>query len=120
MNFFEAINAHIAWKLKLQKYIDGVSEEKLNPDIICQDNKCKLGQWIYGQGQVLNAKPLFQDCREKHADFHKFAAEVVRKCDSGDKSQAQVMLDSQYRVLSRKIIKSLTQLHMDQKGEEAS
>lgn len=118
MNFFEAINAHIAWKLKLQKYIDGVSEERLNPEIICQDNKCKLGQWIYGEGQVLKAQPLFQDCREKHAAFHQFAAEVVRKCDSGDKSEAQVMLDSQYRVLSRKIIKSLTQLHMDQKGAD--
>ena len=119
MNFFEAINAHIAWKLKLQKHIDGTSEEKLNPDIICLDNKCKLGQWIYGEGQVLKALPLFQDCRSNHAAFHQFAAEVVRKCDSGDKGEAQVMLDSQYRLLSRKIIKSLTQLHMDQSGGEA-
>jgi len=43
MNFFDAINAHIAWKLKLQKYIDGISEDKLNPDIVCQDNQCKIG-----------------------------------------------------------------------------
>ena len=64
----------------------------------------------------MNGQPLFQECREKHAAFHQFAAEVVRKCDTGDKTEAQVLLDSQYRVLSRNIIKSLTQLHMDQKA----
>jgi len=56
----------------------------------------------------LNGQPLFQECREKHAAFHQFAAEVVRKCDTGDKTEAQVLLDSQYRVLTRNIIKSLT------------
>lgn len=49
INVMDAINAHVLWKIRLEKYMDGTSEEKLDAKVICQDNQCKLGKWIYGQ-----------------------------------------------------------------------
>ena len=45
----EAINAHIHWKIRLEKYLDGTSEEKLDPKLVSRDDQCKLGKWIHGR-----------------------------------------------------------------------
>jgi hypothetical protein len=42
--------AHENWKIRLQAYLDGASTEDLNAETICFDDRCDLGQWIYGPG----------------------------------------------------------------------
>ena len=33
----DAINAHVYWKIRLEKYVNGTSEENLDPEVICRD-----------------------------------------------------------------------------------
>lgn len=82
MNFDEAIKAHSAWKMKLSNYLRN-PDGSLKASEIEQDNKCQLGQWIHGDGAKWSSLPEYATLKAEHARFHKAAADVVRKADSG-------------------------------------
>ena len=119
MNLFDAINAHVAWKLRLQKHIDGVSEEELDPEVVGCDDKCDLGQWIYSTLDKHNGMPLFQQVRVQHAHFHRCAADIIVATDEGKKEAAEALLQDDYAQLSHMIVKSLTKLSMELEADPA-
>ena len=90
MDFTKAVNAHVAWKVKLLSAISG--GEKLDHAIVCKDNQCELGKWIYGEGAIHGSKVSYEPLRTKHAHFHKCAGDVVVKVNAGDKTGATAML----------------------------
>ncbi len=91
MNFDEAIKAHSAWKMKLSNYLKN-PDGSLKASEIEQDNKCQLGQWIYGDGAKFSALPEYSTLKAEHARFHKAAANVVRKADSGQDTSEDTAL----------------------------
>jgi hypothetical protein len=109
--FYHAVEAHIKWKIRLQKHLDGTSDEKLNADVICLDNQCTLGQWIYGDGQKFKDMEGFEALRDTHANFHKCAAEVIRKTDTGEKPEAETIFKNDYSVLSKDITRMLVKMN---------
>lgn len=109
--FYNAVEAHIKWKIRLQKHLDGTSEEKLNPDVICLDNQCTLGQWIYGDGQDYKNMEGFEELRITHAHFHRCASEVVRKADTGEQSEAEKIFRDDYAILSKNITRMLVKMN---------
>ncbi len=119
MNFFDAINAHVAWKVRLRKHIDGESEEKLDPVLVGCDDKCALGQWIYSTLEQHDGMPLFQQVRIQHADFHRCAAEIIVAADEGKREAAEKLLSDDYAQLSHMIVKSLTKLSVELEGDTA-
>lgn len=96
MDWMGIIGAHVMWKKRLQNLLDGVSEETLSPDDVGMDNKCALGQWIYGDGQTFRDASKFEDVRLMHAEFHRLAAEVVRLYQDGAQEQAAQLLGGEY------------------------
>ncbi len=47
------------------------------------DNRCELGQWIYGEGQSRHsASPEFATLKVQHARFHSAAAVVLRRIEA--------------------------------------
>jgi hypothetical protein len=112
INIMEAINAHIHWKIRLEKYLDGTSEEKLDPKLICRDDQCKLGKWIHGP-----ALKYFHDddqtlhhLRDVHALFHVAAASIVTSVQANDLAAAEALMDGEYTHASRKVVHGLTML----------
>lgn len=105
--FYTAVEAHIKWKLRLQKHLDGTSEESLDPEVICKDDQCVLGKWIYNEGKQYKEFPAFEELRNTHADFHECAAEVIRKTDQGVKAEAEALFSDGYAQLSRNITRML-------------
>ncbi len=102
MNFLEIISAHVRWKQRLLDYIAD-SSEKLDPALVATDNHCKLGQWIYGDGQVYSELAHFEKVRVEHAKFHKHAAAVVTFVNLGDHATAQQVLDGEYAKVSNSL-----------------
>lgn len=93
MDFDEAIKAHSAWKLKLSTYLrkpDG----SLKPNEVQLDNKCALGQWIYGEGAKWSTLSEYTSLKNEHSRFHKAAAEVIKKADSGQDTNEDTALGS--------------------------
>lgn len=83
MDFQGAINAHVAWKMKLSKYLRS-ADGSLDPILIERDDGCELGRWMKGEGAVkCGNKAPFVTLLTEHARFHKAAAEIVRKANAG-------------------------------------
>lgn len=108
MNFDDAIKAHSAWKIKLSTYLrkpDG----SLKAAEIEPDNKCALGQWIHGEGATHASLPEFTTLKSEHIKFHKAAAEVVRKADSGKDTSEETALGgkSEFSTTSQAVITAI-------------
>lgn len=119
MNLYEAINAHVSWKLRLRNYVDGNSDETLDSSQVGRDDGCELGQWIYANLASHGNNPLFKQVQAQHADFHRCAAEIIETVDKGMQDTADTMLAHDYAQLSRMIVKSLTQLDRELQKESA-
>lgn len=103
MDWMGIISAHVMWKKRLQSLLEGTSEETLDPAAIGMDNRCALGQWIYGDGQAFNQEEKFEEVRLMHADFHRLAAEVVSLYQTGSHDKAAELLNGDYSKLSERL-----------------
>lgn len=112
INIMEAINAHVYWKIRLEKYVDGTSEEKLDPKLICRDDQCKLGKWIHGPAlKHFHDDDGFMTLRDDHAQFHVIAGNVVTKVQANDTAAARNLLEGEYLKTSHKVVHDLTELN---------
>ena len=107
-----AIETHMRWKARLAEYVDGRSKERLDPELIAQDDQSILGQWIHGVGgKTFGDEPGFAELRESYARFHQCAAELVRKVETGRRREAKKMLASgDYPKASMLVIRLLSSL----------
>lgn len=103
MNFLDALNAHVQWKQRLKRYVEGTSEEKLDPAVICLDDQCILGKWIYGNQEGLSHSALFEKVRSMHATFHQSAADIVRLTQNGKAGDAERLLNGGYADISHQL-----------------
>jgi hypothetical protein len=112
INILDAINAHIRWKIRLESYLNGTSEEKLDPNIICRDDQCVLGKWIHGPAlKHFHDDEGLTNLRDHHAQFHVIAGDVVAKMQANDKTAAEKLLKGEYMNASRIVVRDLTELN---------
>lgn len=106
-----AIASHERWRLQLQDMVNGVSNEVMRPERICQDDRCDLGRWLYGTGRVrLGHYPAFGMLVARHKYFHQQAAAVVTLFHAGQKPQAVQLLNSSCRHASNQVLLLLKEL----------
>ena len=108
MNFDDAIKAHSDWKMKLTKYIKH-PDHSLKSAEVAIDNRCALGQWINGEGKKFASLPEFSKLKTEHQRFHKAAAAVVVKADSGQDQSEEVCLGakSEYAAASSTVVSAI-------------
>ncbi len=96
MNFDDAIKAHTDWKMKLTSYLRK-PDDSLNPDVVCKDDQCTLGKWLYGEGARYNTLPEFAKLKSAHASFHLEAAEIIRRAKKGESVSEETALGAKSR-----------------------
>lgn len=109
MKFGEAINVHRGWKLKLTDYLKK-PDGSLKSEVVGCDNKCEMGQWIYSTDAAKYASlPEFVTMKTEHARFHKAAAEIIKKADSGHDTTEDLALgsDSEFGVVSSSVVAAI-------------
>lgn len=117
LDFAKWIEAHRAWRLRLSNYIDGTSQETLDEQVVAQDNRCALGQWIHDHGQrFYGDEPTFQDVVNHHAAFHRCAGEVLHACRSDGQPAARKLLNQDFDRHSIQVITGLQILERRIKG----
>lgn len=117
INFMDAINAHVKCKVHLQNYLDGKSQEKLDPAVISRDDQCVLGKWIHGPAfRNFQMSPIFYQLRTQHAQIHFIASNVVQHVQANDRAAAEALMDGKYKEASRKVMKALTELNQSVKA----
>jgi hypothetical protein len=113
LDITSAISLHQAWKERLFKYISGTSEEKLDHNVICRDNACSLGQWIYGEGQTFFSDLTeYHKLKAAHSAFHVAAGDIVQAVNDGAIQKAEALLmDGPFSGLSREVQMQLAKLY---------
>ena len=93
----KGVGAHGLWK---QRLIDAIKtgQSEWTPDIVCQDNQCEFGKWLYSCSAEEKSSPHYETIRSLHADFHKSAAQVLELALKGNSGEAQEKIgpDSEY------------------------
>lgn len=118
LDFYKAVEAHLAWKLRLSDYLSGRGAEVLEPHNICVDNRCDLGKWIHGAGKARFGQfELFQQLTEEHAKFHFYAARVVEEHQSGHSTEAEKILTNDFSKQSKRTVSCITKLHAQIEGQ---
>ena len=118
LDVMAAINAHVQWKMRLEKYLNGTSEEKLDAKVVCLDNQCKLGKWIYGSAvEHFHEDESLESLREEHAKFHTYAGRIVEYIHKNEKDAAKDLLDGDYKYTSRKVVFALSELSKQLQSE---
>jgi hypothetical protein len=111
MNFQQAIQAHVSWKMRLSSYI-AKPDHSLNAAVVSQDASCELGRWLRGEGRKYAGSPEFAKLVTDHARFHAAAGNVIREADSGQNVADEVALGgtSEYAVASNAVVGALMKM----------
>jgi hypothetical protein len=103
MDWMEIIGAHVMWKQRLASFLAGESTEDLDPETMRLDDRCGLGQWLYGEGTAMSELPRYEEVRGLHAQFHQYAADVVNLHLAGNSAEAEKLLQGDYSKLSERL-----------------
>ncbi|MCE4537231.1 methyl-accepting chemotaxis protein [Pelomonas sp. P7] len=109
-DFDAAIAAHREWKVKLRSAI--ADHGRLDAETICRDDRCPLGRWLHGEGgRRWSSRPTFVALVDKHAEFHRTAADVARRINEGLYERAEQLIGSgsQFALVSTEVSTLLTQ-----------
>ena len=103
--------AHENWKLRLEAYLAGKSNEDLRAETICFDDRCDLGKWIYSTGKPrLGNFPGFTALMADHKQFHYAASNVVALAQAGKTTEAVKMMTGPYARASAGVLGALDTL----------
>lgn len=72
----KGIAAHGMWKQRLIKAIES-GQSEWTPAVVCQDNQCEFGKWLYSCTAEEKSSPHYNNVKELHAKFHQSAAKVL-------------------------------------------
>ncbi len=100
----KAVEAHLAWRGRLLAVIRGRSAEVLDPEVVCKDDACALGQWIFGP-QAPHHRPSFGSLKEKHKAFHLCACHILRHTQAKETQQAESKLTGELTTLTQDLVR---------------
>jgi hypothetical protein len=120
LNFKTAIDAHMKWKVRLERCLESDNEEGLKVDVVSRDDQCPLGKWIHGVGgDRFGHLREFQEMKMEHSRFHLCAGDVLACCLAGDKEGAGNKLRSgDYTRASERVKLHLARLYVEVTGKE--
>ena len=100
----KAIGAHGMWKSRLKGAINS-GKSDASVAVVCQDNQCEFGKWLYALDPQAKASSHWQCVKALHADFHKEAAQVLGLALAGKKAEAEAGLSdkSPFTAVSMKL-----------------
>jgi hypothetical protein len=108
MSFDDAVVSHSEWKRKLYDY--GMNpDHSLTSAEVAANDRCKLGKWIRGEGRRYSGYPEFAKLIAEHTCFHKAAAEIVSRADSGEDVRGEFALGvgSEFSLSSSAVVLAL-------------
>ncbi|BBP02097.1 CZB domain-containing protein [Sulfuriferula nivalis] len=111
-----AINAHMAWKKRLDDLLASQNgRDALDPLHVCRDDQCEPGKWIHGEVAImLSESEEYHRLRAAHADFHQAAAKVITLVQSGRDDEARESLTTgEFARNSSRVKTELSRMYLD-------
>ncbi|WP_177420623.1 methyl-accepting chemotaxis protein [endosymbiont of Lamellibrachia barhami] len=105
IDFEAAKSAHLAWKARLQGFLDG--QTSLNQNEAVSHHDCVLGKWYDSEGLSRYGEiPEMRELEAPHAAMHELIKQIVQKKNAGSEAEAAQLL-RQVDPLSLRIISLL-------------
>ena len=104
----KGIAAHGMWKQRLINAIK-TGQSEWTPEIVCQDNQCEFGKWLYSCTPAEKSSPYHHKITKLHADFHKTAAVILDLALKGktDEAEEKIGPDSIYKDNSARLTREM-------------
>lgn len=115
MRIPDVIDAHMKWKNSLQEYIDGLSQEVLDPARLQRTDQSTAGRWIelHGSGP-LSRYAAFFTVRATHAQCHLLAGQLAEQLLAGDHVGARKLMNKRLLKTSHELVYALIDLERQQ------
>ena len=113
INIMEEIDEHIAWKIRLQNYLDGNADARIELNEIMHDDQCGLGKWLHGPAQKrfgANNEGI-KLLTAQHARLHAAAGFIVRNIEGNDLATARKIMNSEFRKAFHQVMSTLSILN---------
>jgi hypothetical protein len=113
INVMDEIDAHIAWKVGLQSYLDGKSKGEFSLVQIMSHDQCHLGKWLHGPALTyfgVNNKGI-QALTEQHSRLHTAAGFVVKNIQENNPAAAKKIMDGEVRKAFHELMATLNVLN---------
>lgn len=113
INVMDEIDAHIAWKVGLQNYLDGKSKGEFNLDQVMSHDQCHLGKWLHGPALSyfgVNNQGI-QALTEQHSRLHTAAGFVVKNIQENNPAAAKKIMDGEVRKAFHELMTTLNVLN---------
>jgi hypothetical protein len=112
LNMKQVLDAHLAWRARLENVLTGTAKEVIEVNQIAPDNLCVLGKWLYGPGkQQFGALREYEALRVTHKKFHMTAGQILVDFNAGNLVAANQLLKRDFRALSERVQLDLVRLY---------
>jgi methyl-accepting chemotaxis protein len=111
VDFEQAIDAHLKWKVKLMSHLNQ-PDASLDISVIEKDDRCPLGQWLHSVKAQYGNHPEFATLLKDHAAFHKEVATIINRKNKGEALSIENAIGTQsnFKAISQKVVTSLMKL----------
>jgi hypothetical protein len=111
LNMKEVIDAHLGWKGRLERVLDGSSTEQLDPAVVGRNDQCALGVWIGSSALQFSKTHEYQELVKAHDNFHSAAAKVLHAHHDGNSKRAADILTADFNIYSSRVQMKIIELY---------
>lgn len=86
MPLAQVVSAHVNWKTRLNKFMEGTLGYKLDPEMLMQANDTELGRWILQSDSIeMSAikKDMLKQLHQANLELHQVASHIAQIIHDG-------------------------------------
>lgn len=90
MPLVQVISAHVNWKNRLNKFVEGTLGYNLDPEVLAQANDTELGRWILQTDLMVlsdSKKEMLKKMHQANVDLHQVASRIAQFIHSGKRDE---------------------------------
>lgn len=106
MPLAQVISAHVNWKTRLNKFMEGTLGYSLDPEVLLQANDTELGRWIL-QADAMDfsdeKRDLLKQLHQSNIEMHQVASALAQLVQESRREE-MVGLNEKFKVVTREIM----------------
>lgn len=119
MDLKQAIEKHVAWKMKFRAAID--ARQTMDQVAIAKDNVCDLGAWLHGPGRIECSRcASFDALIEAHREFHVEAGRIAAAINAKNFPEAErLLVGAAYSAASQRAVMAMMSIQREKQSQAA-
>lgn len=113
MPLAQVVSAHVNWKSRMNKFMDGTLGYNLDPEVLMQANDTELGRWIL-QADVLMLsgikKDMLKELHRANQELHQVASRIAHIVHNGKREEVSAE-NEKFQNMARDVMYLLLDIH---------